>query len=562
MGSEIPGLVMGGFQKDQQGDSRDLKRALGYVRNMALITIGIVIPFFLSFLFLREWILSGIALMGMILFLLTFFLIKKGKRHLPRLLYSLTTILVILSFDMALGGAARIHLFLFPTAMASFYLFTSGEQGFRNTYFVLCGLGFLFHETNPWPYYETIPLVPGSISKHYDWATKLMVFVALWAVQRTFWQENEKVEKEREESIRERDNILRENDRTRENYRQALRMASIGSYIVYMETEKLEASREFQELFGLTENDQTLDHLISRIPEEERGEIEEAIRGLGPGDKPLSFQHRFYSEKGETFHVLSSFRKEREREGSPILHGLMRDITYETHQQRLLNSKLMGMEGETRYSAAHELTEEVNQNLSAAKMHLERIQEISREKEDPRIEDTSAQLDRLLATTINRTKRIGETLNPSTLRDIGLESALRDLIDDRNSMNSATEFVFHPPEASPALPLLPRIILFQALKEILEIAEEKGNAKRVTTEMSHKEDDAEIRIGVRDDSPHPLFWDREGGSSHQKILQTRVEALHGDFEVYFQPDRGNSIHITVNKGSIQSLQEDPTQGEA
>ncbi len=508
---------------------------------MGWIVPILLTPFLVVFIISAKWILSLSIILAGLFFLLILPMVKAGWSDLPRIWLSFLSLLVILLFDQLFGREADIRLFLFSLAIGSFYHFTRNEPIHRGVQFFLSAIAF-------WPIelFEPqlfAPMVEPQTSQLLGMLNIPLVFLTLLFNQLNYLKEVKAIEKEQKADILERDELIREKTHLEQNFRQAMRMASMGSFSADLDTGLFYPSPELLGLFGFEEKEEySMEDLYELIPREEWPRFREKLDTLTPNKGHDSLEHCITNSRGETFCFNMNFRKEKDKTGKLFLHGLIHDITNEVLEQRHLTSRIMETEGETRSQASHELNEEVSQNLSVTKLHLERIlEQMDKErKASTDIKDSLEDVTSIVHQTLEKTKRITQQLVPPSLKDLGLEAALQELAQQyERKAPRDLEVNFVQTGPSSELPFLPRMILFRMVDDLLRTILERGTPQRITIRSHNEEKAPELWIQIEEDSPLKLFGERPQENRKKDraymMFLNQVKALHGSFDVGFDP---------------------------
>ncbi len=187
---------------------------------------------------------------------------------------------------------------------------------------------------------------------------------------------------------------------------------------------------------------------------------------------------------------------------------------------------------------ASELHDTLAHTLSGLSINLEAIKTVVAS------DDTEAQamLDRALYTTRNgldETRRALKALRAGPLEDLGLQLALKSLIENAaGRANLATEFDF--PQTMPALPVDVEQNIYRITQEALENVLRHANASRVAVSLENFEKG--IRLTISDNGSG--FDPSEPGRENHfglRGLHERAGFLGGTLRVTSQPGQGTEI---------------------
>ncbi|MEA3400759.1 MAG: PAS domain-containing sensor histidine kinase [Armatimonadota bacterium] len=213
------------------------------------------------------------------------------------------------------------------------------------------------------------------------------------------------------------------------------------------------------------------------------------------------------------------------------------------YQQRLraLASELALSEERERRRIAGRIHDEIQQNLAYAKLCASAL----RQRRDVE-ESSKAVLDEvhsLLDAAIAGTRALSFELSPPMLYELGLSAAVEWLVD-RAGEGCKTEFEFHDDGAAEQLDDNVRVLLFQAVRELLANVVQHAGAAHATVSITRP--DGEVRISVVDDGagfePEEELA-RPGAQDGMGLfnIRERLALLGGSMEVISSPGQGTRV---------------------
>lgn len=547
-------------QDKEKWNEREKERALRYVKVMALTTPLLLVPFFLFFIAYGYFQLSILLAVSGGLLAVPHFLIKARISHLARIWYAIASLIPILLFDQLLGHEANIRLFLINLAISSFYHFTWRERILQTTQFIISGITFMYVEMYKPQVFQ--PLVTPASSEILGMITVPVFLAILFFEQLNYFREVRRLEDELEQDIEDRNQLIEEKTRAEHNFGQAMRMASIGYFTVDMESGAIYRSEQLADIFNLYKGDHVyMKDLENFMEPSDVALFKEKIDALEPEGGSTSMEYSLTNEKGEVFYAKGNFRKEKKHDGKVFVHGMVQDITYHVLEQRQITSKLMGTEGRSRSEASERLNEEVSQVLSMTKLRLEHLLEDLNQEQGSSawITDSLKEINNIVHLTLEKTKQITLDLVPPSLRDLGLEPALEERTKYYQEIANR-DLVIHCKHSNIDLdlPYLPRLILFRLIDNILEAIMKNGDADRVEVGCNKADRSPKLEFWIAENSSHRTLTEEIEGEPEKKnpshlILMNQVKALHGSLDVHFDPEKGNTIKITVSKDELQEI---------
>jgi signal transduction histidine kinase len=192
----------------------------------------------------------------------------------------------------------------------------------------------------------------------------------------------------------------------------------------------------------------------------------------------------------------------------PVIPELLRakvsvfaDLHRKTHQLELLNlelrrlsGRLMATQDEERRRVARELHDGLGQDLSVAKMMLNRIQqqEAAVQPGEQAIADVVALLDR----TIQNVRSLSHLLHPPLLDEVGLRSAIQWYVDGLSERSGIETSLDVQPTTFPRLAPRLETTIFRIIQEALTNVFRHSGASRAWVTLNEQE--GHVMVKVRD----------------------------------------------------------------
>ncbi|MEJ2695428.1 MAG: HAMP domain-containing protein [Candidatus Sulfobium sp.] len=219
----------------------------------------------------------------------------------------------------------------------------------------------------------------------------------------------------------------------------------------------------------------------------------------------------------------------------------------------LLHEVIRAQEDE-RKRIARELHDETSQSIAALGMSIE-IAAISykgKELSSEHIAELSGRVTQLL----EGISRIIQDLRPPVLDDLGLESAVRWLLENhlaekgiRYELNCSDEFHNLITDSETILNEKTVLMLFRVIQEAIINIYKHSRATVVKVALSYE--DQSVKVGIEDDGVgfdvQEVLRDAEVGVSGYGILglKERVSLLEGVLDIFSEPGKGTSIEIEI-----------------
>ncbi|MCK4752269.1 MAG: PAS domain S-box protein [Planctomycetes bacterium] len=162
-------------------------------------------------------------------------------------------------------------------------------------------------------------------------------------------------------------------------------------------------------------------------------------------------------------------------------------------QLRSLASELSLSEEQLRRKMAINIHDNISQNLAISKMKLESLANFSSSSE---VTKTLNEIHDLIAQTINSTRSLTFELSPPVLYELGFEAAMEWLVRqmrERHGIAAEFEDDGEPKEMKDNV----RVLLFQAVRELLVNVAKHAKAKKVT--VSSRSVNGNIKVCIEDD---------------------------------------------------------------
>lgn len=216
-----------------------------------------------------------------------------------------------------------------------------------------------------------------------------------------------------------------------------------------------------------------------------------------------------------------------------------RILSYQT-RLRSLASELALTEERERRRIASELHDQIGQALAMAKIKLGSLRETC--SPGP----LSASLDeiwRLVDQTIHDTRSLTFQLSPPILYELGFEPAVEWLVERFRGQQGIPAAFSDDGAPKPLSPDL-RVLLFQAIRELLANVVKHARAKRVTVEIRRNGDSIEIKVsddGIGFDISRVLVTGADAVGFGFLSIRERLGYSGGDMEFDSAPGKGTRI---------------------
>jgi len=211
---------------------------------------------------------------------------------------------------------------------------------------------------------------------------------------------------------------------------------------------------------------------------------------------------------------------------------------------RLMSQQLLEAQETERRAIARELHDEVGQSLTATRINLRDLEQLSAGGPlAQRLTDASS----IIAELLSKVRQMSLDLHPSVLDDLGLGPALRWCVRTRTT-GSDMQVTLDVPEDLPRFGGSVEITLFRVFQEALSNALRHAGAKQLTARVRHA--DGVLTLVVEDDGcgfdavaarKHAL----SGKSLGLVGMQERIRLAGGEIRVESAPGKGAKIQVSL-----------------
>lgn len=231
-----------------------------------------------------------------------------------------------------------------------------------------------------------------------------------------------------------------------------------------------------------------------------------------------------------------------------------RRLSEERQRFEALSRQLLAVQERERRSLAVELHDEIGQVLTAVKLRLLQLgQEGSLKRAEPVLTESLQSVDEAL----QQIRQMSLNLRPSLLDDLGLEPALRWLLDRYNREGGAAARLIARLGAA-RLPATVEVVCFRLVQEALTNVRRHAKARRVLVFLKRRANG--LALTVRDDGAGfdvrtALAAASSGESLGLLGMQERVRFAGGLFTITSTPGRGTRLRVWIPMGSEESHEE-------
>lgn len=277
----------------------------------------------------------------------------------------------------------------------------------------------------------------------------------------------------------------------------------------------------------------------------------ESIEGLRKAnDNDVDeLEYRIIDHEGK-IHWLTTRRKvlKRDENGSPLhIIGVSQDITaqielnaerqrlieeqtkLEAVQQRRLFKAIINAQEEERRNIAENLHNEIGQLLFAAQLKLGAAEAESRA---------------LVNAAIKKVRQISFELTPVLLNDMGLEAALKDMLERKlDAQEISFNFSFNLKEGY--LNKHMEVVVYRIVQELLNNTIKHAQATHVNVLILQKEEELYVSQTDNGKGMHADVLSNPKKGFGLKSIINRLHLLNGVFEIFSKPSKGTKILMNI-----------------
>ncbi|MEZ4785704.1 MAG: sensor histidine kinase [Candidatus Kapaibacterium sp.] len=213
-------------------------------------------------------------------------------------------------------------------------------------------------------------------------------------------------------------------------------------------------------------------------------------------------------------------------------------------QHDVTRAVLETQEGERRRIAG-DLHDGVGQTLAATRLNLLRIRDELREEESQAWERSL----QLLEKASGDVRTISHTLGSSTLRELGLEAALREMISDMSGANSLV-ITLQTEILGKDIPEFISLGLFRVAQELISNIVRHAEASEGTLQLMRRENKL---ILMAEDNGVGFDTNAKRDGMGTRNIETRVKAMRGTVQFDSHPGYGTTITVEVD---VKELEEE------
>lgn len=214
---------------------------------------------------------------------------------------------------------------------------------------------------------------------------------------------------------------------------------------------------------------------------------------------------------------------------------------------RFLTTQLLTAQEQERRRISMELHDELGQNLTVLKLQIRAMEQTLQEGERPDLKEGFQELRHYLDGVIENVRRLSRDLSPTILEDLGLESALKYLLEGVGK-HLAVKHNMEVEDLNSLFPAETQIIIYRIFQECLNNIIKHAGACQVTVGVQR--DGQAVSFTLEDDG---AGFDQEKVSSREvgsrglglAALDERTRMLGGSCQIMSRPGQGTKVACTI-----------------
>ena len=222
------------------------------------------------------------------------------------------------------------------------------------------------------------------------------------------------------------------------------------------------------------------------------------------------------------------------------------------HKEDLLYSTIEVQEEERR-RIARDLHDDIGTKLNVIFLNLHRLRKIDGISTDG--SETIDEINSLIGTTIDTTRRISHNLLPPTLEDFGLVEAVKELCENFEKSGALTVDFDLFENQSPIADKMVELNIYRVLQELIKNSIKHGNASAITIRLSLGVE--QVKLEYQDNGKG---FDMEAMKTSKKGLgmksiESRMEMINAQLRVQSAIGEGVVVNINWNRNKQLTLAE-------
>ncbi len=210
------------------------------------------------------------------------------------------------------------------------------------------------------------------------------------------------------------------------------------------------------------------------------------------------------------------------------------------HQEKLLYSTILTQENE-RKRIAKDLHDDIGSKLNVIFLNMHRIERAA--KESPPILDMVSDINEVIHTTIDTTRRISHDLLPPTLDKFGLIEAVKELCESYQKSNSVNVLLEVKQNEGRLADKTTELNLFRIIQELISNSIKHGQAEQISIDLWLGLE--KVQLEYQDNGKGfdlEILNDKKGLGTQN--MESRVKMIGGKMDIQSSEGKGILVRIS------------------
>jgi PAS domain S-box-containing protein len=337
--------------------------------------------------------------------------------------------------------------------------------------------------------------------------------------------------------------------KSNERYNYVTKATSDAIWDWDIQTDTIYRGESFKSLFGHENMRSTIQFRLDHIHPEDREKIQNSLTAaLETNTERWQGEYRFECADGNYKFVLDKGFIIRDEKGTAVrMIGAMQDVTEQRQLQLQLKNEeqrkkteimkaIIDAQEKERYEISHELHDNVSQILTTCKLLLEAAS--TQPNENKYLEQSKQNIQK----AIDEIRSISHRLNPATLRYIGLQGAVEDLVTSINNAGKVHISFSSSLQVDKKIQEDVELAVFRIIQEQVTNILKHSDAHAVSITLSEAVD--KLRLTISDDGKGHDLQTKKHGLGLKNIFN-RAEFYKGSAEISSQPGKGFILQVEI-----------------
>jgi two-component system sensor histidine kinase UhpB len=268
-------------------------------------------------------------------------------------------------------------------------------------------------------------------------------------------------------------------------------------------------------------------------------------QALKPTDKILQALNSL--ERGDLAARLPAFDLPELARIGEKFNRMVETLQQSIQRNHRLTQQLISLQEEERKSLARDLHDEFGQSLTAINADAAVVLQLA-ERKYPELRDSAQAMARLSQHLMEMVGGLLQQLRPGILDELGLASALRDLVDGWQPRNDSARCTLAIADAAcDGLDEATQVTVYRLVQECLTNISRHASASSVAIALSREPGQRALRVSVSDNGKG--FDEDLVDGFGLYGMRERVEGLGGEFRLATQPGKGTEISARLPLGA-------------